>query len=70
MSRPVSDSAGAGVSGGDGGGVKVEVGEVADLSQRLAILQAKRADDKSRIKELERYKAQYAQVRCTRYVHT
>ena len=36
--------------------------EVTDLRQRLAILQGKRADDKSRIKELEKYKAQFMQV--------
>ena len=36
--------------------------EVTDLNQRLTILQAKRADDKARIKELEKYKAQYLQV--------
>ena len=39
--------------------------EVTDLRQRLAILQQKRADDKARIKELEKYKAQLMQVRCT-----
>ena len=36
--------------------------EVTDLRQRLAILQQKRADDKARIKELEKYKAQLMQV--------
>ena len=36
--------------------------EVIDLRQRLAILQQKRADDKARIKELEKYKAQLMQV--------
>ena len=38
--------------------------EVTDLRQRLAILQQKRADDKARIKELEKYKAQLMQVSC------
>ena len=38
--------------------------EVTDLRQRLAILQQKRADDKTRIKELEKYKAQLMQVSC------
>ena len=36
--------------------------EVTDLRQRLTILQQKRADDKGRIKELEKYKAQFMQV--------
>ena len=36
--------------------------EVTDLRQRLTILQMKRADDKARIKELEKYKAQLMQV--------
>ena len=36
--------------------------EVTDLQQRLAILQQKRADDKAKIKELEKYKAQFNQV--------
>lgn len=36
--------------------------DVTDLNQRLAILQGKRADDKARIKELEKYKAHYLQV--------
>ena len=37
--------------------------EVTDLRQRLAILQQKRADDKTRIKELEKFKAQFMQVK-------
>lgn len=41
----------------------VGVGEVSDISQRLSSLQAKRAEDKVRIKELEKYRAQYIQVR-------
>ena len=48
-----------------GDGVGVEPGatiDVANLNQRLANLQAKRVDDKARIKELEKYKAQYTQV--------
>ena len=36
--------------------------EVMDLKQRLSILQTKRTEDKARIKELEKYKAQYLQV--------
>ncbi len=36
--------------------------EVMDLNQRLAVLQGKRAEDKARIKELEKYKALYIQV--------
>lgn len=36
--------------------------EVTDLSQRLAVLQGKRSEDKARIKELEKYKAHYMQV--------
>ncbi len=36
--------------------------EVTDLQQRLAILQGKRAEDKAKIKELEKYKAQFNQV--------
>ncbi len=36
--------------------------EVTDLQQRLAILQGKRAEDKTKIKELEKYKAQFNQV--------
>lgn len=37
--------------------------EVTDLQQRLTLLQGKRAEDKTKIKELERYKAQLNQVR-------
>ena len=45
--------------------------EVTDLKQRLAILQQKRADDKVRIKELEKYKAQLMQViNKLRMIHT
>ena len=36
--------------------------EVLDLRQRLTILQQKRADDKARIKELEKFKLQFMQV--------
>ena len=36
--------------------------DVMDLSQRLTILQGKRAEDKARIKELEKFKAHYNQV--------
>ena len=39
-----------------------KLSEFADLTQRLAILQSKRAEDKARIKELEKFKMQYAQV--------
>ena len=38
--------------------------EVTDLNQRLSILQSKRAEDKTRIKELEKFKAHYNQVWC------
>lgn len=64
MSRPVVGAVGV---GGDSGVVRLEpeeVGEVADLNQRLIILLAKRVEDKARIKELEKYRAQYAQVSC------
>lgn len=37
-------------------------GEVADLQQKLAILQAKRQEDKARLKELEKYRIQVQQV--------
>lgn len=40
--------------------------EVTDLKQRLSVLQGKRAEDKVRIKELEKYKAHYLQVYPTR----
>ena len=36
--------------------------EVSELQQRLLTLQQKRVEDKTRIKELERYKAQFMQV--------
>ncbi len=39
-----------------------KLSEVTDLNQRLTILQSKRAEDKARIKELEKFKAQYVQV--------
>ena len=38
-------------------------GEVADLQQKLAILQSKRQEDKARLKELEKYRIQVQQVR-------
>ena len=37
-------------------------GEVADLQQKLAILQSKRQEDKARLKELEKYRIQVQQV--------
>ena len=37
-------------------------GEVADLQQKLVILQAKRQEDKARLKELEKYRIQVQQV--------
>ena len=40
-------------------------GEVADLQQKLAILQSKRQEDKARLKELEKYRIQVQQV----YMH-
>ena len=40
-----------------------ESSQVKDLTEKLAILQHKRQEDKARIKELERYKAQCQQVR-------
>ena len=36
--------------------------EVIDLQQKLAILQAKRQEDKARLKELEKYRIQVQQV--------
>ena len=36
--------------------------EVIDLQQKLAILQAKRHEDKARLKELEKYRIQVQQV--------
>ena len=36
--------------------------EVSDLQQKLAILQAKRQEDKARLKELEKYRIQVQQV--------
>ena len=36
--------------------------EVADLQHKVAILQAKRQDDKARLKELEKYRIQVQQV--------
>jgi dynactin 1 len=37
-------------------------GEVADLQQKLAILQSKRQEDKARLKELEKYRIQVQQL--------
>ena len=57
--------AGANAADEDGDGVDMVSGEVgggSDISQRLSSLQAKRAEDKARIKELEKYRAQYMQV--------
>jgi len=42
-----------------------KLSEVTDLNKRLTVLQTKRAEDKVRIKELEKYKAQYVQVGVT-----
>ena len=36
--------------------------EVVDLQQKLSILQQKRQEDKTKIKELEKYRAQLQQV--------
>ena len=38
--------------------------DVSDLQQKLAILQAKRQEDKARLKELEKYRIQVQQVSC------
>ena len=47
-----------------GGGKEEEVSdEVADLQEKLAILQRKRQEDKARLKELEKYRIQVQQVR-------
>ena len=36
--------------------------KIRDLEEKLSVLQHKRQDDKAKIKELERYKAQCQQV--------
>ena len=43
--------------------------EVVDLQQKLAILQAKRQEDKAKLKELEKYRIQVHQVRAFGHVH-
>ena len=40
----------------------IPLDEVVDLQQKLAILQQKRQEDKAKIKELEKYRAQLQQV--------
>ncbi len=47
--------------GGDGEAPLLS-SDVTDLNQRVFILQTKRAEDKARIKELEKFKAHYVQV--------
>ena len=49
---------------------EVSGGEVDDLKQRLAILQAKRQEDKARLKELEKYRIQVQQVSTVTQLYT